>query len=295
MSPLRPERKAQIQFLFTGFKSLTSPPVMLLFFLLVYAQSFLLNAAPSSDLDPRWAEFADEKNIELDNQDWQLFLDKYLIFDDKDQSYMAYGKVSAQDKLVLDSYIDYLANLAPKTLTKKQQLPYWINLYNAKTISLILDSYPIESIRKIGNSWFKSGPWDDKVLSISNREVSLNDIEHRILRPIYQQASIHYALNCASYSCPNLNASAYTLENAQILVAENARQYVNHDRGVSFNDEGELVLSSIYKWYKEDFGRTYIDLITHLIGFADKDLGDKLRAYEGSVNYQYDWDLNELN
>jgi len=294
MSPLRPESKAQIHFLVTGFKSLSSPPVMLLFFLLVYAQSFLVNAAPSKDLDPRWTAFSIDSNISVEHKAWQQFLDKYLIFDDKDQSYMSYGKVSQRDKRVLNEYIQYLVELNPSELSKKQQMAYWINLYNAKTVSLILDNYPVKSIRKLGKSWFSSGPWDDKVLRINDIEVSLNDIEHRILRPIYNQASLHYALNCASISCPNLSATAFTSSNAQTQLAEGARNYINHARGVSFDEDGELVLSTIYKWYREDFGVTRLDLLTHLIGYSDKALGDKLRAYKGSISYEYDWDLNEL-
>ena len=294
MSPLRPESKAQIHFLKTGFKSLTSPPVMLLIFLLIYAQSFLVNAAPSKDLDPRWTAFSLDSNISVEHKAWQQFLDKYLIFDDKGQSYMSYGKVNQQDKKMLEKYLSYLTELSPKDLSKKQQMAYWINLYNAKTVSLILDEYPVKSIRKLGKSWFSSGPWDDKVLVIDNIEVSLNDIEHRILRPIYNQASLHYALNCASYSCPNLSATVFTSSNAQSQLAEGARNYINHARGVSFDKDGELVLSSIYKWYREDFGITRLDLLTHLIGYSDKALGDKLRAYEGSIKYEYDWNLNEL-
>ena len=294
MSPLRPESKAQIHFLKTGFKSLTSPPVMLLIFLLIYAQSFLVNAAPSKDLDPRWTAFSLDSNISVEHKAWQQFLDKYLILDDKGQSYMSYGKVNQQDKKMLEKYLSYLTELSPKDLSKKQQMAYWINLYNAKTVSLILDEYPVKSIRKLGKSWFSSGPWDDKVLVIDNIEVSLNDIEHRILRPIYNQASLHYALNCASYSCPNLSATVFTSSNAQSQLAEGARNYINHARGVSFDKDGELVLSSIYKWYREDFGITRLDLLTHLIGYSNKALGDKLRAYEGSINYEYDWNLNEL-
>jgi hypothetical protein len=267
---------------------------MIVFCLLIYAQSSYLSAAPKKDLDPRWLEAADADNHLINHQKWQDFLDKYLLFDDNEQSYLAYNKVNNSDKMALTAYIRYLTELPPNTLSKQQQLAYWINLYNAQTVALILDNYPVKSITKIGKSWFKFGPWDDEVLTVNGIKLSLNDIEHRILRPIYQQASLHYGLNCASLSCPNLSATAFTRQNAQTLLAEGARHYINHARGVSFNDKGELVLSSIYQWYKEDFGASYLDLLTHLIGYSDKPLGDKLRAYEGAINYQYNWDLNEL-
>lgn len=281
-------------FLNTSHKDLSFRTIMMAFMILVFGQASFLKAAPSKDLDPRWTAFSLDSNISVEHKAWQQFLDKYLIFDDKGQSYMSYGKVNQQDKKMLEKYLSYLTELSPKDLSKKQQMAYWINLYNAKTVSLILDEYPVKSIRKLGKSWFSSGPWDDKVLVIDNIEVSLNDIEHRILRPIYNQASLHYALNCASYSCPNLSATVFTSANAQSQLAEGARNYINHARGVSFDKDGELVLSSIYKWYREDFGITRLDLLTHLIGYSDKALGDKLRAYEGSINYEYDWNLNEL-
>lgn len=254
-----------------------------------------VNAAPSKKLDPRWIPHSLEETLTINHAPWQVFLDNYLIFDDKEQTYMAYGKVTPEHSLALAAYIDYLSNLAPKALTKTQQMAYWINLYNAKTVALILENYPLESITKLGKTWFKFGPWDDKILKVEGIKLSLNDIEHRILRPIFEQSNLHYALNCASLSCPNLGATAYTSENAQILLTESARNYINHSRGVHFNDEGELVLSSIYKWYKDDFGVTYRDLITHLFGYANKELGEKLRAYKGPINYEYDWGLNEIN
>ncbi len=268
--------------------------LMGVFCLLLFAQTSQLESAPNKKLDARWSEFSTTESLSIDHQNWQSFLDKYLLFDEKGQSFMAYNKVSTKDKIALNNYLTYLSQLPPKVLTLKQQMAYWINLYNAQTAVLILDNYPVKSIRKLGKSWFKLGPWDDKLLTINGIKLSLNDIEHRILRPIYQQASLHYGLNCASISCPNLSATAFTSKNAQTLLAQGARHYVNHSRGVRFNDDDELVLSSIYKWYKEDFGVSYIDLLTHLIGYANKPLGDKLRAYKGPINYQYNWDLNEL-
>lgn len=268
--------------------------LIIIFCALFYLQATSLKAAPSKNLDVRWTPYSLDSNLSVEHQVWQKFLDKYLIFDDKNQSYMSYAKVTKNDKEDLKRYLQYLTQLHPKDLTKKQQMAYWINLYNAKTVDLILDNYPIKSILKLGKSWFKSGPWDDKVLKVSNIKLSLNDIEHRILRPIYQQSSLHYALNCASLSCPNLGATAFTDSNVQKLLLEGAQQYINHTRGVRFNKEGKLVLSSIYDWYREDFGVTKIDLLTHLIGYSNKQLGDKLRVYKGSINYQYNWELNEL-
>ena len=105
----------------------------------------------------------------------------------------------------------------------------------------------MKSITKLGKGFFSFGPWDDKTLTINNKELSLNDIEHRILRPIYNDARIHYAVNCASYSCPNLAAQAYTVENMDQLLDKGAEHYINHPRGVSIKNN-KLTLSSIYSW-----------------------------------------------
>ena len=141
------------------------------------------------------------------------------------------------------------------SLNRGEQLAYWINFYNALTVQVILDHYPTDSILdiKISPGFFSIGPWDKKLVTVEGEELSLNDMEHRILRPIWRDPRIHYGVNCASIGCPNLLTTAYTADNVDGLLTENAVAYVNHPRGASLQN-GALTVSSIYDWFEEDFG-----------------------------------------
>ena len=146
---------------------------------------------------------------------------------------VAYGKVAPQDKQALASYVDRLSKVQVTKLARSEQLPYWINLYNAATVKVVLDHYPVESILKIDISpgLFAKGPWKKKLLTVEGEAVSLDDIEHRILRPIWKDPRTHYAVNCASLGCPNLQPRAFTAGNMDELLDAGARAYVNHPRG----------------------------------------------------------------
>ena len=253
-------------------------------------------AAPAKNLDTYWQPFATTESIAVNHQPWQLLLDNYLSIDAQQQTFFAYAKVTAQHRQVLNKYIANLSALDPLLLTRAQQKAYWINLYNAATVNLIVEKYPVKTITKLGKGFFSFGPWDDKLLKINHRKLTLNDIEHRILRPIYNDARIHYAVNCASYSCPNLATEVYTKENTHALLEQGAKQYINHSRGVSINRD-KLTLSSIFDWYSDDFGRNKTELIQHLLKYAQPQLNTALVAYAQQQNmrikYQYDWQLNE--
>lgn len=121
----------------------------------------------------------------------------------------------------------------------------------------------------------------------------MNNIEHDILRPIWNDNRIHYAVNCASLGCPNLASQAYTAANMERLLEKSATDYVNHPRGVQFQINGKLLVSSIYCWYNVDFGSTNDNVITHLRKYAKPELANRLRGYKGSIAHHYNWDLNK--
>ena len=127
---------------------------------------------------------------------------------------------------------------------------------------------------------------------IEGETLSLDDIEHRILRPIWQDPRIHYAVNCASIGCPNLSNEAFTAQNTDVLLTQGAIAYINHPRGVSINND-ELTLSSIYKWFKEDFGTDDRAIIQHLQTYAKPALKAQLGELSDIEGYEYDWSLNE--
>jgi hypothetical protein len=251
-------------------------------------------AAPKSDLWARWQVHAEESTEVIDHSAWDLLLQKYVIPDHPSGiNRFFYKRVSAGDRDVLEKYVHRLQQVRVSSLNREEQKAYWINLYNSLTVKIVLDHYPVETIRDIDISpgLFQDGPWDAKLLSIEGEPVSLNDIEHRILRPIWQDNRVHYGLNCASLGCPNLLPNAFTAENIEKMLDSSARQYVNHPRGVRVGKR--LQVSSIYKWFQEDFGSTEQGVIDHLLLFADDELAAALKKKSKGLRYAYDWQLNE--
>jgi hypothetical protein len=246
-----------------------------------------LFAAPRPDLWPYWEQHDGSSDERVDHVTWDIFLERYLDLDHASGvSLMRYGAVSSTDKLDLKRYIEGLEAVRVTALNRREQMAYWINLYNATTVKLILDNYPLESIQRIKD------PWDRKLLTVEGYEISLNDIEHRILRPIFRDARVHYAVNCASIGCPNLQPVAYTASNLELLLDEGAREYTAHPRGVRI-DRGVMTLSSIYKWFWEDFGENKREVLAHVARYAPAERKDEIRSFDGKIRYRYDWSLNE--
>lgn len=223
-----------------------------------------------------------------------MFLQRYVESFPDGINRVHYRKVSENDRRLLDDYLKELSATRISRYRRSEQLAYWINFYNALTVRLILEHMPVKSIRDIDISpgFFANGPWDKKLVSVEGEELSLNDIEHRILRPIWKDPRLHYAVNCASLGCPNLMPVAFTASNTESLLERGAKAYVNHPRGVSVVD-GELVVSSIYHWFKEDFGDSDAGVISHLRRFADPGTQSQLDRHAVIGGHDYDWSLND--
>lgn len=263
--------------------------VYLLLITLIY--SAVAISAPKKVLIEQW-QASDELSTQVINhQPWQNILDKYLSTVDR-QTYVNYHAASQDTQLGLDTYITTLSNINPLSLNRNEQKAYWLNLYNAATVQLILKHYPVKSITKIGRGFFAFGPWNDNILVVNQTPISLNDIEHGILRPIYNDPRIHYGVNCASLSCPNLMATAYTSANSEALLDQAAKDYINHARGVNPQDQ-TLLLSTIYQWYQQDFGDNVDEMIEHLKIYAEPKLLAQLQlTHNWNIKYDYDWRLN---
>ncbi len=250
------------------------------------------SAAPRAELIDFWLASDERSSRVIDHQAWQDFLDHYLVADDSGVNLLKYRDVSDADHQALKSYLNTLQAIDPRQYNRAQQMAYWINLYNALTVDIVLDAYPVKSILKIDGSFFSPGPWNKKTLKISNQKLSLNDIEHGILRPIWKDSRIHYAVNCASYSCPNLRATVYTAENVDDQLTLAAKDYINNPRGVAV-DGKDLLLSKIFDWYQIDFGNNERELLNTLANYAAPELAERLRKHDGDIDYDYDWSLNE--
>lgn len=249
--------------------------------------------APQAELWERWAAYDDSSQTVLDHGAWDRFLSKYVETDAAGVNRVAYGQVSDDDRSALDAYVGRLNAVTVTSLSRPEQFAYWVNLYNALTVLVVLEHYPVASIRDVDISpgLFSDGPWDKKLAEIEGERVSLNDIEHRILRPIWHDPRTHYALNCASVGCPNLAKQAYTAANSGRLLEEAARGYINDPRGAR-RDGDRVVVSSIYAWFNGDFGGSQAGVIAHLRKYASPDTAALLDTTE-ALETDYDWSLND--
>jgi len=254
----------------------------------------MLLAAPKADLWEYWDEHNPNSTLTVDHSAWTNFLQQYVSLGPNGVNRLYYQGITTQDRSSLDNYVDQLTATEIRSMSKESQKPFWINLYNALTIQVVLDHYPVDSIKDIDISpgFFSSGPWAKKLVTIEGQELSLNDIEHRILRPIWKDPRIHYAVNCASMGCPNLQRKAFTAKNSDVLLDKAAREYINHPRGVNI-DGGDLVVSSIYDWFQEDFGDSEAAVIKHLMQYAAPGLKQKLQGFDDIDDDRYDWSLND--
>jgi hypothetical protein len=266
---------------------------IVLFFLV--SSFYVAHAAPKAVLWERWLANDPESTITINHAPWDRFLSKYLVPGDDGTNRVAYGKVTEKDRVALEAYVKYLEGRTVSKFNSAEQQAFWINLYNALTVKVILDHYPVESIRDIDISpgLFADGPWGKKLATVEGADVSLDDIEHRILRPIWKDPRIHYAVNCAALGCPNLQPRAYTAPNLEELLEKGATDYVNHPRGVWFED-GKLKVSSIYNWFISDFGGDHQGVIGHLRKYARPGLSKRLEGKMRFRGHAYDWSLNEV-
>jgi hypothetical protein len=257
-------------------------------------------SAPAAQLWQKWAANDPASRVVIDHQVWGIFLRRYLVEEPDGIYRLRYGEVSAADKQALDLYLEKLSNIQVQSLNPTEQFAYWINFYNALTVKTVLGHYPVASIREISlggsllPSFFTggSGPWQAKLIQVEGEPVALDDIEHRILRPLFKDNRIHYAVNCASIGCPTLMPTPFTATALQAMLDRCARLYVNHPRGVRA-DSGGLTVSSIYKWYQEDFGGSWQGVLAHLRRFANSATAEMLAPFSTIHADTYDWQLND--
>lgn len=254
----------------------------------------LAHAAPKAELWARWQKHDPANRQKIDHAAWDRFLKKYVVAPHPSGiNRVRYQELSPEDLKGLKGYLQEMQSVAISNYSRAEQKAYWLNLYNAVTIDLVLARFPIKSIRDVNISpgLLARGPWGAKLVSVEGETLSLDDIEHRILRPIWKDKRVHYALNCASLGCPNLQPTAFTAENSEALLERGAAEFINHPRGVSIQ-KGRLQVSSIYVWFQEDFGGTAEELMEHWQKYANPPLAEALEKYTGGLTHDYDWRLN---
>jgi len=222
----------------------------------------------SSLVDPVFEVHDPYSGYAVDHSSWDSFLQRYLVTGPRGVNRIKYRQVTACDQQRLNCYLQRLQSTDVRALNRDEQLAFWFNLYNAKTASIVLQNYPLRSVRQIKQKFTDFvGPFDDEgVVNVLGKPLSLNDIESGIIRPVWKDPRIHYAVNCASFGCPNLSPTAWTC-------------------GVR--------LSKIYKWYKDDFGGDDESVLAHVRQYSNNQTANTLCNRQSISGYFYDWSLND--
>lgn len=191
------------------------------------------------------------------------------------------------DSVSLNSYLNLLSAHHPNNKwSDDEQLAYWINAYNAFTVKLILDNWPVESIKDIaGGIPFVNTPWDVKFIEIEGEKYDLNNIEHGIIRKEFDEPRIHFAVNCAAVSCPKLRNEAYTADSLDKQLDDQAKDFINGPKNEITANSANL--SRIFKWYGGDF-TDEMTLREYVNQFATTKIGERV-----DIEFKdYDWKLN---
>ncbi len=223
---------------------------------------------------------------------WEILLRQYTRENTDGLVQFDYGALNntPASMAMLGAYIDKLAAEKPSKMQRNEALVYWANLYNALTVQVVAQNYPVSSIRKI-KTGFRAGPWKRKLVTVEGQELSLDDVEHGIMRPTFKTPLVHYMVNCASIGCPNLKTTPWHSTNLAAELEQAARDYINSPHGVAI-DKDRLQASSIYKWFKEDFGGNDAGVLSHIRKYANEELLAALKGRTKINKYAYDWDIN---
>ncbi|HMO40733.1 MAG TPA: DUF547 domain-containing protein [Saprospiraceae bacterium] len=227
-------------------------------------------------VEPVVAEESSEKVAKPDHAAWNDLLKKYVSTDGK-VNYKGFK----QDMPALEAYLNELTSHPIQSdWSRTEKMAYWINAYNAFTIKLILDNYPLKSIIALDNG----KTWDVKRVQLGDKTYSLNGIENDILRPQYKDARIHFAVNCAAKSCPPLLNRAWTGDNLSKYLDQQAKAFINNSKYNKISADA-VQISKIFEWYAADFG----DIIAYLNKYSNVKINPS-----ATVTYiEYDWALNE--
>ena len=257
----------------------------------------ITHGAQKAELWARWQKNDAASKQKIDHSAWDAFLKKFVVAPHPSGiNRVRYQAVGAEDFKNLQDYLKSMQVVVISNYNRNEQKAFWINTYNALTIDLILSRFPVASIRTVNISpgLVSQGPWGAKLFTVEDEKLSLDDIEHRILRPIWKDKRVHYAVNASALGSPNLQPLAFTSENTEALLEKGVGEFINHRRGVSL-EKGRLQVSSIYVWFQEDFGGEAEDLMEHWQQYANPALAQELKKYSGGLAHDFDWRLNGVD
>ncbi len=226
----------------------------------------------------------------VSHKQWTALLKKHVT-DDGLVDYKGFAKDSGK----LNDYLSVLSDNHPNAdhWSKDQRLAYWINAYNAFTVQLVLRHYPVESIKDVvsgPNITFVNSPWDIKFIKIEGKAYDLNNIEHGIIRERFEEPRIHFAVNCASISCPKLPREAYTAAKLDQQLEAQAADFIN-DPSKNRISSDNIKISRIFKWFKGDFTENHESLQAYINQYTETKIDS-----DAEIEWMaYDWGLNDAS
>ena len=262
---------------------------------LVYAP--IVSAAPKAELIEFWDDREALSIMQVDHSDWQDILTAYV--DDQHPSGVNrfdYSSVTPRDATKLKNYLSYLQKMEPRQLNSEEAKAFWINLYNAILVDKIVDAYESGSRRAINrlmNGGVESRALKRVSAELLMQEISLNDIQHGILRPIWKDPRVHFALSNGALSGANIQKTAFTGDNNEELLEKAKAEFMQHPRAVRV-EGNSLVLNSVFEWYASDFGNTN----SAVLAYISENTSDAVRqAMDGlsRISFDYNWDLNTFD
>jgi hypothetical protein len=216
-----------------------------------------------------------------------------------ERGFVDYAALAA-DPAPLDGYLARLAATDPSALSDDDRLAFWLNVYNAYTLKLVADNYPVASIRDVVKGLFLplvNSPFRVDFVVVGGETMTLDDVEHGTIREAFDEPRIHFALVCAAVSCPPLRAEAYAGDRLDAQLDEQGRRFLtNPDKNRIPADDETIRLSKIFDWFGGDFGDDDAALQAFLAPYFDGDVRDRLARGAYDVDFlSYDWSLNDTN
>ena len=251
-------------------------------------------SAALAEAPAAWFKYTAGSTKTVDHSAWDNLLKAHLVQGTDGLNRIAYARFKT-DHAKLKAYVAKLESTDTTVLDRPEHWAFWANLYNAKTIDVVLDKYPVKSIKDVSlggglKALVGGGPWQAKIIKVAGQSMSLDDIENVVMRPTYKDPRVHYSVNCASVGCPNVPAQALTGANLEAQLEAGAKAFINSPRGIVITG-GKAKASSIYDWFRADFGGTDAGVIAHMKKYAEPALKAKLDTITAIGDHDYDWTL----
>ncbi len=243
---------------------------------------------------------------ELSRKDWAAVGSGEVLYDPwarvlagyvDEEGLVDYAGLAGEGRGDLEAFMGVIGSTDPSGFSEAEQIAFWINAYNATTVYQVVQRYPLESVRDVGALFGLVGGFFKQEYQVANEERSVDNIEHDILRPIYNDARIHWTLVCASFGCPRLLRRPYIADDLDPLLTEVSFEFMANPRALHIDEENDtLWVTSYFDWYGGDFEAAAGDIVDYILGYAPEDKATWIREHRDTMRVRfidYDWTLND--